>query len=146
MGPIWGRQDQGGPLVGPMNIAIWAVMMVADYRVTIWPIMKLNLHFIEIYIFHHYWLTSNGRAKCIILDWKRILATDFIDYAVCRLLHRFYQSKALQIVCGINFLWLTRSVNQIYGTYYTDVLSYLCRLKYAQKATCEIYIERWNKQ
>ena len=25
MGPIWGRQDQGGPHVGPMNFAIWVV-------------------------------------------------------------------------------------------------------------------------
>ena len=24
MGPIWGRQDQGGPHVGPMNFALWA--------------------------------------------------------------------------------------------------------------------------
>ena len=23
MGPIWGRQDPGGPRVGPMNFAIW---------------------------------------------------------------------------------------------------------------------------
>ena len=23
MGPIWGRQDPGGPSVGPMNFAIW---------------------------------------------------------------------------------------------------------------------------
>ena len=23
MGPIWGRQDSGGPHVGPMNFAIW---------------------------------------------------------------------------------------------------------------------------
>ena len=23
MGAIWGRQDPGGPHVGPMNIAIW---------------------------------------------------------------------------------------------------------------------------
>ena len=23
MGPIWGRQDPGGPHVGPMNLAIW---------------------------------------------------------------------------------------------------------------------------
>ena len=23
MGPIWGRQDPGGPLAGPMNFAIW---------------------------------------------------------------------------------------------------------------------------
>ena len=24
MEPIWGRQDPGGPPVGPMNFAIWA--------------------------------------------------------------------------------------------------------------------------
>ena len=23
MGPIWGRQDPGGPHIGPMNLAIW---------------------------------------------------------------------------------------------------------------------------
>ena len=23
MEPIWGRQDPGGPHVGPMNVAIW---------------------------------------------------------------------------------------------------------------------------
>ena len=23
MGPIWGRQEPGGPHVGPMNLAIW---------------------------------------------------------------------------------------------------------------------------
>ena len=23
LGPIWGRQDPGGPHVGPMNLAIW---------------------------------------------------------------------------------------------------------------------------
>ena len=26
MGPIWGRQDPGGPHVGPMNFAIWDVI------------------------------------------------------------------------------------------------------------------------
>ena len=25
MGPIWGRQDPGGPHVGPTNFAIWDV-------------------------------------------------------------------------------------------------------------------------
>ena len=27
MGPIWGRQDPDGPHVGPMNFAIWEVIM-----------------------------------------------------------------------------------------------------------------------
>ena len=27
MGPIWGRQDPGGPHVGPMNFAILAIVV-----------------------------------------------------------------------------------------------------------------------
>ena len=35
MGPIWGRQDPGGPHVGPMNFAIW-VMVAQKYRGQSW--------------------------------------------------------------------------------------------------------------
>ena len=31
MGPIWGRQDPGGPHVGPMNFAIWDVVFQATF-------------------------------------------------------------------------------------------------------------------
>ena len=31
MGPIWGRQDPGGPHVGPMNFAIWVVTKNPPY-------------------------------------------------------------------------------------------------------------------
>ena len=31
MGPIWGRQDPGGPYVGPMNLAIWDLLILVDY-------------------------------------------------------------------------------------------------------------------
>ena len=27
MGPIWGRQDPGGPHVGPLNFAIWGIAL-----------------------------------------------------------------------------------------------------------------------
>ena len=30
MGPIWGRQDPGGPHVGPMNFAIWVPQYVSN--------------------------------------------------------------------------------------------------------------------
>ena len=33
MGPIWGRQDPGGPHVGPMNFAIWDWMRAKDIAV-----------------------------------------------------------------------------------------------------------------
>ena len=28
VGPIWGRQDPGGPHVGPINFAIWDIIFV----------------------------------------------------------------------------------------------------------------------
>ena len=28
MGPIWGRQDPGGPHIGPMDFALWVVMWI----------------------------------------------------------------------------------------------------------------------
>ena len=30
MGPIWGRQDPGGPHVGPMDFAIWVCYVAAE--------------------------------------------------------------------------------------------------------------------
>ena len=30
MGPIWGRQDPGGPHVGPMNFAIWVIIPLGN--------------------------------------------------------------------------------------------------------------------
>ena len=32
MGPIWGRQDPGGPHVGPMNFAIWDTSLLYWYK------------------------------------------------------------------------------------------------------------------
>ena len=31
MGPIWGRQDPGGPHVGPVNLAVWDSLVQYHY-------------------------------------------------------------------------------------------------------------------
>ena len=36
MGPIWGRQDPGGPHVGHMNFAIWDDMASILYHCSVW--------------------------------------------------------------------------------------------------------------
>ena len=33
MGPIWGRQDPGGPHVGPMKLVIWEVISCRFHRI-----------------------------------------------------------------------------------------------------------------
>ena len=40
MGPIWGRQDPGGPHVGPMNFAIWVPNACHIYILVSWNIQK----------------------------------------------------------------------------------------------------------
>ena len=44
VGPIWGRQDPGGPHVGPMNLAIWDVAIFSFYVV---PFSKKEIIFIS---------------------------------------------------------------------------------------------------
>ena len=42
MGLIWGRQDPGGPHVGPVNFAIWAVILFrSELVVTHLKILRL---------------------------------------------------------------------------------------------------------
>ena len=41
MGPIWSRQDPGGPHVGPMYFAIWAAFHFAAYACTMATDQKL---------------------------------------------------------------------------------------------------------
>ena len=36
MGPIWGRQDPGGPNVGPMNFVIWDVCQRKLDTIMLW--------------------------------------------------------------------------------------------------------------
>ena len=36
MGSIWGRQDLGGPHVGPMNFAIWGITAPMKFSVNMW--------------------------------------------------------------------------------------------------------------
>ena len=46
MGPIWGRQDPGGPHIGPMNFAIWDLATLMN---TLWAQYKENLIFLHPY-------------------------------------------------------------------------------------------------
>ena len=54
MGPIWGRQDPGGPHVCPMNFAIWGVYPIKYHSLVVpcfdWVVLSLldeNKWFIE---------------------------------------------------------------------------------------------------
>ena len=44
MGPIWGRQDPGGPHGGPMNFVIWGGIMRGIWDSYIWPYLDSKSH------------------------------------------------------------------------------------------------------
>ena len=45
MGPIWGRQDPGGPHVGPMNFAIWEGIHIMISHVSV---KQLETHLMQL--------------------------------------------------------------------------------------------------
>ena len=54
MGPAWGRQDPGGPHVGPMNFAIWGGMIsdtnVCSANRSPWPDDLKIYHMMRIHL------------------------------------------------------------------------------------------------
>ena len=88
IGPIWDRQDPGGPHVGPMNFAIWVYMFL-------WIIILLP----TLYVHHINWLilmthVIQGNAICIY-------DCIFLPKKLCQLC--IPSSSPFQSVCGLDF-------------------------------------------
>ena len=45
MGPIWGRQDPGGPHFGPMNLALWDVLQIISWKQKSPTSVQLEWHY-----------------------------------------------------------------------------------------------------
>ena len=88
MGPIWGRQDPGGPHVGPMNFATWediayiTVVTGAEYESEIestkdTPYLTSKLWFVFCENFEENWPCYNGTAlwsdRCITISFAHQL-------------------------------------------------------------------------
>ena len=56
MGPIWGRQDPGGPHVGPMNLAIWVYGTLMFFGVH--PNRRLNNSLDMLWLYCRCWVTN----------------------------------------------------------------------------------------
>ena len=67
MGPIWGRQDPGGPHVGPMNFAILEWMSEWHDEFMAWK------------FFPHYWSFVMGINWALVDSRKKGLVTQSLD-------------------------------------------------------------------
>ena len=76
MGPTWGRQDQGGPDVGPMNLAIRDLTVVYRHLTCVATTVGATLHIcLAVTIFSAPLKTSTGYSgrKERTKTWKRNL-------------------------------------------------------------------------
>ena len=80
MGPAWGRQDPGGPHVGPMNLAIWHILLMFWF-----PSVQGYFPGIEViicsdyevygYVHHYKWQYNHDKAlhkHCLYVLWDVI--------------------------------------------------------------------------
>ena len=69
MGPIWGRQDPGGPHVGPKNFAIWVIMFIGLF----WDI-SITYDFGG-----KYWITYRDDSKLAPIQWETSLQSSAVS-------------------------------------------------------------------
>ena len=62
MGPIWGRQDPGGPHVGPTNFTVWLIYHGPVSHIIVWITTEIRL--LSISETYHYDLCHQGYQAC----------------------------------------------------------------------------------
>ena len=102
MGPIWGRQDPGGPHVGPVNFAIWDYLNQSVISQTIHPISQ-----------HHWWAMG-----CLLWGFQGKFTTLYQRCTVQQVVTSTLSSPSvLSSICiGISVPW--SSCYQTYGSQY----------------------------
>ena len=88
MGPIWGRQDPGGPHVGPMNFAIWDYMY-CKWSDILWPVGCVRL-------FADYTISLSSLCRLIWRHWTTKMLVRYMLPSVCLRLRQFSQLPFIQ--------------------------------------------------
>ena len=66
MGPIWGRQDPGGPHVGPVKCVIWVVMHCIDAPLFV----SFNSRFNKQSSCRRFETSERSREDIVIVFWE----------------------------------------------------------------------------
>ena len=124
MGPIWGRQDPGGPHVGPMNFATWVIF--AKIVTSLWIFRNLTPS--NTFVMY---LTT------IITSEIRILRSHFVrlwyETNVCAV--RFTMVLQFNLFgCSLVYIWIKCSLGPSVGVWGPATFLYLkcfmCNHKY----------------
>ena len=96
MGPIWGRQDPGGPQVGPMNFAIW------DYY---YKLLGKNIFIITSRRIHHAYIFG---LQCMIIPQTKQMTKRYTLYIADSM-----NSMCCCVYCGARPQWWTYVLNNL---------------------------------
>ena len=75
IGPIWGRQDPGGPYVGLMNFAIWVVTVRQQHQRT--AALQNNINMLATFI------TPQIQLCSLLKAWDSITVHSVVAYSKC---------------------------------------------------------------
>ena len=79
MGPTWGRQDPGGPHVGPMNLVIWDIPgLLSHIRMLFYVLSAYNPH-VDIYV------CVCNLTKLPVNPWQKCQYNDILDVVLPKL-------------------------------------------------------------
>ena len=112
IGPIWGRQDPGGPHVGPMNFAIWAVpSCVVPTHMD--PVMATRNNECNIHVkasSYNEVMVNALSAPTLPLKWVSVCVSWTMEIGSCFMIHFPKDFNLVYIIFqpafGVNFSWL----------------------------------------
>ena len=85
MGPIWGRQDPGGPRVGPMNLAIWESNLDKVLCWDVWIQMQKTVYLLKQF-YHVLFISYSGKMARVAVYYKSLevtMVSESEEYDVC---------------------------------------------------------------
>ena len=94
MGPIWGRQDSGGPHVGPMNFAIWVVYnSFYDIKVRVHSLIhvpslpfhacvicSIGLYLVNIILYIYIYIYARADSRFAPSQWETALLCNDVSH------------------------------------------------------------------
>ena len=126
MGPIWGRQDPGGPHGGPMNLALWDSSSCSKQFDSCYSCLCLSAHlsahvsvchnfFYLIPMSHHHWTCISGNANCMYDFRSKVKVTQIVQsyWCICSMAPYLfdYCSKIFERIA----IYFPRTIGMIYS-------------------------------
>ena len=130
MGPIWGRQDPGGPHVGPMIFAIWDVPYVfMDTTAIDKTNFKWTLFLLDVYLLIHF--ETSLCTKHILMHYNNYIVIWFKEWP------KTFPSWHIRNRTGFRAICISHELADVLGTGFWSAEPYFKEVC-TMRITCQI--------